>query len=133
MLTLTRRYELACSHQLHGLPEGHKCGRMHGHNYGIELTVAQKGELRLGMIIDAEHLDADFRPIFLRLDHRCLNECGDSTPAGETMAAQPTAENLALYLFARLQFLSNGPFTTLVRVRVYENDRLWADATGVLP
>ena len=39
-VTLRRRYDLECAHQLHGgLPDGHRCLRPHGHRYEVELHV----------------------------------------------------------------------------------------------
>lgn len=132
MLTITRRYEIACAHQLHGLREGHKCARVHGHNYALEFTVrARQGPRALlhGMVVDAEVLDITLKPIIGKLDHHLLNEVDDGHPACVRMAAQPTAENLALYLWERCRgLLSNNDHFKLVRVRVYENPRLWADA-----
>lgn len=135
MITLTRRYKMESAHQLTGMPEGHKCSRMHGHNYKIELTMRQVGALDNGMLIDGGNLDIEVLPVLRRYDHTVLNESlRDGTPTGELAATQPTAEHIALHLWARLGFLRNGAkFATLVRVRVYENDDLWADADGETP
>lgn len=142
---LTRRYRLECAHRLNGLRDGHKCSRLHGHNYEVQLTVAMPADkLVNGMVIDAENLDTDVRPVFAKLDHHFLNELGGEEPlpgmepgqqihlhglrsAFAPLNEQPTAENFALYLWRRLQFLSNNGSKRLVRVRVYENEDLWAE------
>jgi len=124
---LTRVYQIACAHQLHGLREGHKCGRMHGHNYRIEITLSADELDLTGMVLDAEHVDTSIAPVLKRLDHHTLNECDDGTPAGARMAAQPTAENIALYLWERLAFMSRGDRYRMTSVRVHENDRLYAE------
>ncbi len=129
-LTITRRYQFSASHRLTNMPMNHKCARVHGHNYELHLTVEAKNALDNGMVIDAANLDIDVAPIIKRIDHYDMNEaCDDGTPAGAVAAAQPTVENLALYLWERLAFLRNGAAINLVRLRVYENDRLWADVT----
>lgn len=149
MITLTRRYELACAHQLTGLGPNHKCARLHGHNYVVELTVATGAQgLVNGMVIDADALDGDVRRVLYSkergLDHKCLNTLAEQTPNWETMepvaqegvrlhfaalSAQPTVENLALYLWHALGFLSNDRKQKLVRLRVYEESWLWAEVT----
>lgn len=136
-VTIKRVYELACSHQLFGLREGHKCMRPHGHNYKVELFVRSRvpkaipvqpwPDLANGMVLEAGDLDVRVQPVLARLDHNPLNEVlKDGTPMGDVAAAQPTAENLALYLWERLGFLKNDARTHLVKVIVHENERLCA-------
>jgi len=52
---------------------------------------------------------------------------------GAAMCAQPTVENIAQYLFGALGFLSNSGYMKLVRIRLYENDRLWVDVEANPP
>ena len=137
-MTINRRYEIACAHHLHGLGPKHKCSRPHGHNYQIVLTCA--GELVNGMVVDAGRIDVAVRPILRRLDHHDLNEFDDGTAAGKRLAAQPTAEHLALYLWERLMFLripddtegGNAPKRVVInmtKVRVYETANIWAEVS----
>ncbi len=134
VLTLTRRYEIECAHQLVGLREGHKCGRIHGHNYVIELSIARGAApyaaLDNGMVLDAEAIDVCVLPVLRKLDHHLLNELGGTDPALRLAFApmndQPTAENMALYLWKALGFMDRG-HTRMTRVRVYENAHLWAE------
>jgi 6-pyruvoyl-tetrahydropterin synthase len=140
-VTLRREYQIACGHRLSGLRDGHKCMRPHGHNYKIELFLRQNiytraddaapgvrgGPQSPGMIEEAGDLDTIVMPVLSKIDHNVLNDVlDDGTPAGAIAAAQPTAENFALYLWERLGFLRNGPSYKLVRVVVHENDRLCA-------
>lgn len=136
---LTRRYTICCAHQLRGLGPTHKCSRKHGHNYTIDLSFAcaQEG-LDNGMVIEGGVVDVHVGRIIKALDHCDLNEFNDGTTFGERMALQPTAENLALYLWERLLFLRIEPDKRpgearrgrLVEVRVRETDDLWAEVTG---
>lgn len=129
MIRLTRRYRIESAHQLTGMREGHKCARLHGHNYAIELTIESVAPHANGMVIDADDLDTAVLPVIRRLDHQTLNEaCADGTPEGTAAAAQPTAENLAAYLLARLGFMSNSGRYRLASVIVRENEDLWAEA-----
>lgn len=137
-MRLTKRYYLECAHQLSGLRPNHKCMRLHGHNYIFDLTVAPKPRsekagvdfevMKNGMVVDVEELDIIVGPIFKKIDHTFLNESlNDGTSAGKVAASQPTAENIATYLWERLGLLRNDPRFTLVNVRVYENNDMWVD------
>ena len=134
---LTRRYEFEAAHQLNGLVPQHKCSRLHGHNYRMDITVSvddadpePKNGLKNGMVLDAEALDVSVRPVLKRIDHRFLNELGetpDEAVAFEPMRSQPTAENIARWAWWRLAFIGNGGQQRLESIRVQENSRLWAE------
>jgi 6-pyruvoyltetrahydropterin/6-carboxytetrahydropterin synthase len=134
MLTLTRRYTFSAAHRLIGMRERHKCSRPHGHNYAVEITVA--GPLMNGLIVDTGELDVLVGPVIARLDHNDLNALGaGSFVSAETgsglgsILAQPTVENIALYLRDALGFLRENSTKgfRLVRLRVYESERTWAE------
>lgn len=93
MHTITKTFEFAASHQLTGLPDGHKCSRLHGHSY--QLTVEVVGEVdEVGFVIDFGHLNWVRDLIADHLDHRHLNDVLD---------LNPTSENLATWALARVQ------------------------------
>jgi 6-pyruvoyltetrahydropterin/6-carboxytetrahydropterin synthase len=116
-ITITRRFEFAAAHHLNGLREWHKCARNHGHNYNVDVSV--EGPLdENGMVLDAELVDAAVGPIVKDLDHHDLNE----------IMPQPTAENIALFLFQRVAPLIPTP-CRLVAVTVGENGRLAAEVS----
>lgn len=65
------RYEAA--HWLPNVPEGHQCGRMHGHSY--HLTVNVSGPVGDdGFVVDFAHIKNVVEPLVKRLDHHTLNE-----------------------------------------------------------
>jgi len=64
---ISKKYSICCAHRLEGHP---KCGRLHGHNYEIEVKTG--GLLTNGMVIDYEKLDRLVKPIIDELDHRYL-------------------------------------------------------------
>jgi len=113
--TVTRRYHFEAAHMLPHVHDGHKCKRMHGHNYEVEITVA--GEVAgNGFIIDFWDLDKVMQPLIDLVDHRTLNDI--------VGLENPTAELIATWFLHRLA--SNR----VTRVRVYETKDCWADATG---
>jgi 6-pyruvoyltetrahydropterin/6-carboxytetrahydropterin synthase len=69
-------FGFAGAHYLPRLPESHKCRRMHGHSFQIEVAGADSAPL----------LDAIER-VYPRLDHRVLNEIdGLENPTSEVLA-----------------------------------------------
>lgn len=130
-MKLFRTYRFSASHELHGLPEGHKCTRNHGHNYEVTLEV-WAAKPQNGMVVEAGVLDTAVAPVIARLDHHLLNEVEPDSPAFAPMRQQPTAENIALCLFHRLSGLvkscSPEAGLSLLAVRVRENERLEVEA-----
>jgi 6-pyruvoyltetrahydropterin/6-carboxytetrahydropterin synthase len=94
-ITLTRKYQIEAAHRLPHVPEGHKCKRLHGHSFHIEVVVKGEPDPKMGWLIDYWDLDSAFAPLFDALDHRFLNE----VPGLEN----PTSENLARWIFDRLK------------------------------
>jgi len=91
---ITKAFTFDAAHWLPGVPEGHKCRRLHGHTY--QVIVALEGELHptLGWVVDYGEVSRVVDPVVRELDHYCLNEI----PGLEN----PTAEILAAWLYRRL-------------------------------
>jgi len=89
-----RRFRFEAAHQLPNVPEGHKCGRMHGHGFEVILHADQDlGQGDMG--IDFDHLGAVWSPLHAELHHACLNEL-----AG---LENRTSELLSAWLWRRLK------------------------------
>src|SRR5689334_12439095 len=85
LVTIAKRFDFDAAHWLPNVPDGHKCKRMHGHTYRVELVFW--GELdERGFILDYAEIDALWAPIHEALDHRLLND----------IVPNPTTENLLL-------------------------------------
>jgi 6-pyruvoyltetrahydropterin/6-carboxytetrahydropterin synthase len=98
------------------MPEEHKCRRMHGHNYMVEVTVTGGTDDRW-MVMDFAELDDLVSPLVTTLDHHHLNEV--LTPE------QPTAEFIALWFYQELIDETEGDYT--FSVRVWETENCWAE------
>jgi 6-pyruvoyltetrahydropterin/6-carboxytetrahydropterin synthase len=85
-----RRYVLHAAHRLPNVPPGHKCGRMHGHGFGVQLHTAGADG-----VLDHDRLDALWAPLHAELDHACLNDL----PGLDN----PTSEVLSSWLWQRLR------------------------------
>ncbi len=74
-----RRHRFQAAHFLPNVAPGHKCGRMHGHGFEVELRATQ---------LDYASLDEHWRPVAARLDHTLLNDIdGLENPTSELLAA----------------------------------------------
>jgi 6-pyruvoyltetrahydropterin/6-carboxytetrahydropterin synthase len=94
-MDIFKEFSIEAAHWLPNVPEGHKCRRMHGHSFRIEVHVSGSLDAKLGWVMDFADLKAAFQPIEDQLDHRCLNDI-----AG---LENPTSENLARWVWQRLK------------------------------
>jgi len=94
-MELRKTFQIEAAHRLPAVPPGHKCGRLHGHSFVIEIAVEGPVGPATGWVMDYADLKAAFEPLFERLDHSYLNEI----PGLEN----PTSERLALWVWAELQ------------------------------
>ena len=62
------------AHLLPNVSEGHKCGRLHGHSFEVELHVSGEVDDTTGWVMDFADLKKAFQPTYDRLDHHYLNE-----------------------------------------------------------
>ncbi len=89
-----RVFQVEAAHFLPNVPEGHKCRRMHGHSFRIEVHVSGDVGAQTGWVMDFADLKQAFRPLFEQLDHHLLNDIEG--------LENPTSENLARWIWARL-------------------------------
>lgn len=86
--SLTRTYRFEAAHSLPNVPKGHKCARVHGHGFTLEVVVAGTVGKKSGWVMDFAEIDAVVRPVVECLDHRNLNDIqGLSNPTSELLAA----------------------------------------------
>lgn len=92
---LVKTFTFEAAHRLPRLPETHKCHRLHGHSFRIDVAVAGEVDPDLGWLMDYAEIAAAFEPLRRRLDHATLNEI----PGLENA----TSENLARYVWESLR------------------------------
>ena len=90
-----KEFQMECAHLLPKVPQGHKCGRLHGHSYRIQIHVRGSVPSQTGWIIDFGDIKKAFQPFYDQLDHRYLNEVEG--------LENPTSENLAQWIWIRLK------------------------------
>lgn len=101
-----KRFRIEAAHRLPNVPEGHKCARLHGHSFRIELVVSGPVGERSGWVLDFADIEAAFGPIFAMLDHRYLNDIEG--------LENPTSENLARWIWRRVRPALPGLSTVAV-------------------
>ena len=77
------------------VPPGHKCARLHGHSFRIELQLSGVVEPQSGWVMDFADVKRAFQPTFDRLDHHYLNEISG--------LENPTSENLARWIWDQVK------------------------------
>ena len=88
-------FTLEAAHRLPNVPEGHKCARLHGHSFRVELHVSGPLDPRMGWVMDFADVKRAFQPLYDQLDHHYLNDI----PGLEN----PTSERLAEWIWAALK------------------------------
>jgi 6-pyruvoyltetrahydropterin/6-carboxytetrahydropterin synthase len=92
---LTKTFRFEAAHRLPRVPADHKCHRMHGHSFAIEVVVEGEVDARMGWLVDYADISSVVEPIVMsELDHRTLND----VPGLEN----PTSEQLCEWLWNRI-------------------------------
>lgn len=106
-MEIFREFTFEAAHRLPNVPADHKCARLHGHSYRVEVHVGGEVGAESGWVMDFGDLKTAWAPLRDQLDHRYLNE----VPGLEN----PTSEVLARWIWHRL-----APALPLVAVVVRE-------------
>jgi len=93
-MEIYKAFAIEAAHWLPNVPAGHKCGRLHGHSFHIEVHVRGPLDKHLGWVVDFADIKAAFSRIEDRIDHRCLNEVEG--------LENPTSEHLARWIWREL-------------------------------
>lgn len=84
---LERMYRFEAAHFLPKVPAGHKCARMHGHSYCVEVVIEGDIDPERGWVMDFAEIDEHAAPLVRKLDHQVLNEIeGLANPTSELLA-----------------------------------------------
>ncbi len=95
MMEIYKLFTIEAAHRLPNLPADHKCSRLHGHSFQIELHVQGDIGADTGWVIDFADIGKLFKPLFEQLDHNYLNEIEG--------LENPTSENLAKWVWNRIK------------------------------
>src|SRR6185436_18136076 len=94
-IELRKSFQFEAAHLLPHLPETHKCRRLHGHSFKVEIALRGDCDPKLGWLMDYAEIKDIFKPLWEQLDHHYLNEIHG--------LENPTSENIASWIWSRLQ------------------------------
>jgi 6-pyruvoyltetrahydropterin/6-carboxytetrahydropterin synthase len=94
-MELRKTFQFEAAHLLPHLPKTHKCRRLHGHSFQVDIVVEGDCDPRLGWVMDYGEITRAFRGLWEKLDHRYLNEVRG--------LENPTSENIAIWIWRRLK------------------------------
>ncbi len=105
---LVHEFRFEAAHLLPKVPAGHKCARLHGHSFKVEVAIAGPVNEETGWFLDYGHLYDAWAPLHAQLDHNYLNDL----PGLEN----PTSELLARWIWDRLK----PALPAIARVTIFE-------------
>ncbi len=108
-MVIYKSFTFAAAHRLPNVPEGHKCSRMHGHTFRVEVYVRGRVKPEAGWVMDFADIAAVLSPLAETLDHKVLNDIEG--------LQNPTSENIARWIWERLR----SPLPDLCRIVVQES------------
>lgn len=86
--SIVRAFTFEAAHRLPAVPADHKCARLHGHSFRVQVEVEGPIGEDSGWVLDFADIKAAWRPLHDALDHRYLNEIvGLENPTSELLAA----------------------------------------------
>ncbi len=115
---VSKEFKFDAAHNLikyHG-----KCEKLHGHTYKLRVTLKGK-ENEEGMVYDFIELKRIVNErVISKLDHSYIND----------LIEQPTAENIAVWIWEQLSGILNGENHALYEVRVWETETAFVTYRG---
>jgi 6-pyruvoyltetrahydropterin/6-carboxytetrahydropterin synthase len=93
-MEIFKEFTIEAAHRLPNVPEGHKCSRLHGHSFKIEIYVSGDVGEDSGWVMDFADIKRVFQPLYDQLDHYYLNEIDG--------LENPTSENLARWIWRKM-------------------------------
>lgn len=116
---MTQVYEIyvkdhfSAAHALRGYKGN--CSRMHGHNWIVEAYIQCTKLNELGISIDFRDIRSNLKNILKKFDHTDLNKLA------EFESINPTAENIAKFLFRELEKEFKTEHSKVSKVKVFES------------
>ena len=117
-MRISQAFSFEAAHRLPHVPQTHRCHRMHGHSYRIELRLEGPVDPLTGFVTDFFAIEAAFGPLLKELDHHCLNDIEGLD--------NPTAENIAMWIWQR----TKQSLPQLAAVTVFETPNCAAEYDG---
>lgn len=97
MCSIFKEFTFEAAHRLPNVVAGHKCERLHGHSFHVEIHVSGSVSEHAGWVLDFADISVAFASLHAMLDHHYLNEVDG--------LENPTSENLARWIWNHLTTL----------------------------
>ncbi|MCP4378699.1 MAG: 6-carboxytetrahydropterin synthase QueD [bacterium] len=107
---LVKTFRFEAAHSLPNVPADHKCNRMHGHSYRVDVHVSGQPDPKSGWVVDFGEIKSVVEAVLDKLDHRTLNEI----PGLENS----TSEMLGQYLWGKIA----PALPALSAITIWESD-----------
>ena len=107
-MEIYKEFIFEAAHRLPYVPEGHKCGRLHGHSFKVRIYVEGPLGHDTGWVRDFADIKACFKPFYDQLDHNYLNDIDGLD--------NPTSEVIAMWIWDRMKPL----LPELSRIETFE-------------
>ena len=117
-MKISQAFRFEAAHILPNVADGHRCHRLHGHSYRVELRLEGPVDPVTGFVADFFAIEAACKPLLERLDHRYLNDIEG--------LENPTAENIAIWIWER----TKTALPQLASVAVFETQDCFAEYDG---
>jgi 6-pyruvoyltetrahydropterin/6-carboxytetrahydropterin synthase len=101
-----------------------KCEALHGHNWKVEVVLSGKSLDESGVVLDFAEVKGATSEIMSEIDHRYLNDLPFF------MENNPSSENIARYIFHRLQEKIDNDRVRIRRVTAWESQDACASYLG---
>jgi 6-pyruvoyltetrahydropterin/6-carboxytetrahydropterin synthase len=106
-MDIFKEFRFEAAHRLPNAPSDHKCSRLHGHSFRVEIHVRGPVADDTGWVMDFAEIKQAFLPLEVELDHNYLNDIEG--------LKNPTSENIARWIWQRLR--PSLPMLTCVVIR----------------
>lgn len=93
-MEIFKEFRFEAAHRLPNVPPSHKCARLHGHSFIVQVYVRGPVGEESGWVIDFADIAAAWAPLHAALDHYYLNEVEG--------LENPTSERLARWIWRRI-------------------------------
>jgi 6-pyruvoyltetrahydropterin/6-carboxytetrahydropterin synthase len=108
VVEIFKSFTFEAAHRLINLPSTHKCSRLHGHSFCVELHLRGPMTGPENWVMDFADVKAAFKPIYDQLDHHYLNDIKG--------LENPTSEQIAVWIYQQVKPL----LPMLFKVTVHE-------------
>ncbi len=112
-------FHFDAAHRLPRLPEDHKCSRLHGHTFKVDIYVSDELDPDYDWLMDFADIKSVCSPVIESLDHSYLNDISG--------LENPTSEVIARWIWERIK----PDLPALTKVVVQESPHSGAVYTGI--